>query len=168
MIRLTRNLNNFENILTAAAEGLFVVSTFYYLLNNLAILKVVCWNEVQKTGLAKIIFLRYIVNSELFFFRKTDVASSSEMRGMQLTLSPSSSPSSPSHSGLPGFHRLQLYRCKCPLFCRFVIVSDMTKTIGRTRGNAFVPIERSQKINMYYDYAVSITVFTSILKFCRF
>ena len=52
--------------------------------------------------------------------------------------------------------------------CRFVIVSDMTKTIGRTRGNAFVPIERSQKINMYYDYAVSITVFTSILKFCRF
>ena len=44
----------------------------------------------------------------------------------------------------------------------------MTKTIGRTRGNAFVPIERSQKINMYYDYAVSITVFTSILKFCRF
>ena len=44
----------------------------------------------------------------------------------------------------------------------------MTKTIGRTRGNAFVPIERSQKINMYYDYAVAITVFTSILKFCRF
>ena len=43
MIRLTRNLNNFENILTAAAEGLFVVSTFYYLLNNLAVLKVLSY-----------------------------------------------------------------------------------------------------------------------------
>ena len=91
--------------------------------------------------------------------------SSSEMLGMQSTLSPSSSPSSPLHSGLQGFHILQLYH---PSICRFVIVSDMTKTIGRTGGNAFVPIERSQKINMYYDYAVSITVFTSILKFCRF
>ena len=46
VIRLTRNLNNFENILTAAAEGLFVVSTFYYLLNNLAILKVGCLKKV--------------------------------------------------------------------------------------------------------------------------
>lgn len=90
------------------------------------------------------------------------------MLGMQSTLSPSSSPSSPLHSGLLGFHTLQLDHWNHPSISRFVIVSDMTKTIGRTGGNAFVPIERSQKINMYYDYAVSITVFTSILKFCRF
>ena len=50
---------------------------------------------------------------------------------------------------------------------KLLIVGEMTKMIARTKGNEFVPIERSQKINMYYDYAVSITVFTSILKFCR-
>ena len=44
-----------------------------------------------------------------------DAASSSEMPGMPLTLSPSSSPSSPLHFGRPGFHTLQLHRCNHPL-----------------------------------------------------
>ena len=44
---------------------------------------------------------------------------------------------------------------------------ELTKTIGRTRGNEFVPIEKTMQINTYYDYTVSILVFTSCLKFCR-
>ena len=29
------------------------------------------------------------------------------------------------------------------------------------------PFNRVQMINQYYDYSVSVTVFTSILKFCK-
>ena len=43
----------------------------------------------------------------------------------------------------------------------------LTKQIKRTGGNAFVPIEKTMQINSYYDYTVSFTVFTSMLKFCR-
>ena len=62
VIRLTRNLNNFENILTATAEGLFVVSTFYYLLNNLAILKVVrIWMPEQNSEqFLKILWIKHL------------------------------------------------------------------------------------------------------------
>ena len=99
MIRLTRNLNNFENILTAAAEGLFVVSTFYYLLNNLAVLKVLSY-----------VSCIYFEQSS----RKTDAESSSEMPGMQLMLSRSSFPSSPSDSGLQGFQKITTAPCVYP------------------------------------------------------
>ena len=60
VIRLTRNLNNFENILTATAEGLFVVSTFYYLLNNLAILKVVRMPEQNSEQFLKILWIKHL------------------------------------------------------------------------------------------------------------
>merc|ERR1719412_2720398 len=43
----------------------------------------------------------------------------------------------------------------------------MTKKIGATRGNEYIPIENSQMVNKYYDYTVSVTVFTSMLKLCR-
>jgi hypothetical protein len=46
-------------------------------------------------------------------------------------------------------------------------VLEMTKKISKTGGNAFVPIEKTMQINSYFDYTVSITVFTSMLKFCR-
>ena len=117
MIRLTRNLNNFENILTAAAEGLFVVSTFYYLLNNLAVLKVLSYVSCiyfEQFGSLK----RFKVMSGCIFFeqlsRKTDAESSSEMPGMQLMLSRSSFPSSPSDSGLQGFQKITTAPCVYP------------------------------------------------------
>ena len=41
----------------------------------------------------------------------------------------------------------------------------MYKDIGR---RAYIyPFNRVQMINQYYDYSVSVTVFTSILKFCK-
>ena len=43
----------------------------------------------------------------------------------------------------------------------------MTKKIAATRGNEYIPIENSQMVNKYYDYTVSVTVFTSMLKLCR-
>ena len=43
----------------------------------------------------------------------------------------------------------------------------MTKKIGETRGNEYIPIETSQMVNKFYDYTVSLTVFTSMLKLCR-
>merc|ERR1739844_223703 len=46
-------------------------------------------------------------------------------------------------------------------------VIKLTKQIKRTGGNAFVPIENAQHINYFYEYTVSFTVFTSMLKFCR-
>ena len=46
-------------------------------------------------------------------------------------------------------------------------VIKLTKQIKRTGGNAFIPIEKTMQINSYYDYTVSFTVFTSMLKFCR-
>ena len=52
-------------------------------------------------------------------------------------------------------------------FLRKFAVIELTKKISKTRGNEFIPIERIQQINQYYDYSVSITVFTSILKLCK-
>ena len=52
-------------------------------------------------------------------------------------------------------------------FSQTLKVIELTKQIGKTAGNAFVPIEKVMQINSYYDYSVSITVFTSMLKFCR-
>ena len=47
------------------------------------------------------------------------------------------------------------------------VVMLMTKKIAATRGNEYIPIENSQMVNKYYDYTVSVTVFTSMLKLCR-
>ena len=120
VIRLTRTWN-FEGYLTTTAEVLFVASTFYYLLNNLTILKKVGCNAFFKDAWNTI-------DVFTIFFSLLTI-------GLWLA--------------------------------KLLIVGEMVKEIGRTKGNEFVPIGSSQQINGYYDYAVSITVFTSILKFCR-
>ena len=46
-----------------------------------------------------------------------------------------------------------------------IIYVHMYMDIGR---RAYIyPFNRVQMINQYYDYSVSVTVFTSILKFCK-
>ena len=44
---------------------------------------------------------------------------------------------------------------------------ELTKKIGETKGNKYISIENAQHINYFYEYTVSFTVFTSMLKLCR-
>ena len=46
-------------------------------------------------------------------------------------------------------------------------VLELTKKIGETKGNKYISIENAQHINYFYEYTVSFTVFTSMLKLCR-
>eukprot|EP00095_Tigriopus_kingsejongensis_P009158 maker-scaffold798_size95657-snap-gene-0.28 protein:Tk09158 transcript:maker-scaffold798_size95657-snap-gene-0.28-mRNA-1 annotation:"polycystic kidney disease protein 1-like 2-like" len=48
-----------------------------------------------------------------------------------------------------------------------VVVVDMTKEFNRTRGNEYIRLTYAALLNQYYEYLVSMTVFTSTLKFSK-
>ena len=43
----------------------------------------------------------------------------------------------------------------------------MKTLIESTRGNQYISLDLAKKYNTWYDYTVSFTAFTSILKFCK-
>ena len=121
VIRLTRTWSAWSTKVVVTCEVLFILSTFYYFLNTLSMLKSMGCSE----------FFRDSWNIVDIF---------TILLSMQAIL---------------------LWGLKA------WVVMEMTKKIGASRGNEFIPIERAQIINKYYDYTISMNVFTSMLKLCR-
>ncbi|XP_059084074.1 uncharacterized protein LOC131881274 [Tigriopus californicus] len=48
-----------------------------------------------------------------------------------------------------------------------VVVIEMTKEFGETRGNKYIRLTYASLLNQYYEYLVSMTVFTSTIKFSK-
>lgn len=48
-----------------------------------------------------------------------------------------------------------------------VVVIQMTKEFGETRGNKYIRLTYASLLNQYYEYLVSMTVFTSTIKFSK-
>ena len=120
ILSLTREWN-LKGYITFACEIFFILSTLYYIINSLGILK--------QMGVRD------------FFKEAWNIVDVFTIGLSVLTI---------------GLWLLRSWK-----------VLELTKKIGETRGNEFIPIENAQHINYFYEYTVSFTVFTSMLKLCR-
>ena len=120
VIALTRQWD-FEGYVTLACELFFILSTMYYVINSLGVLKELGARE---------------------FFR----AAWNVMDVFTICLS----------ALAIGLWLLKTW-----------VVLNLTQRISKTRGNEYLSLEEAQTVNHWYEYTVSITVFTSLLKLCR-
>lgn len=56
---------------------------------------------------------------------------------------------------------------KCNIPYRLFVTKDLTELINETKGNQYIRLSYASKVNEYYMYVLSFTVFTSSLKFCK-
>ena len=43
----------------------------------------------------------------------------------------------------------------------------MQRLVEKTRGNSYISLDMAKMYNGWYDYTISFTVFTSILRLCK-